>query len=137
MKLLVAHLLFSIPAVCCAAQSWGPVDRPIAKNPEPWVISHDHESAVIYTVEIAATRTKGGEEPGEIRLETSQDKILWSEVSALSNQNIGKLTRGTAVPISITGKLGGSIPAGYWVQIRSISKGSPKFTYLRGWEKDL
>lgn len=96
-------------------------------------VSSTTDALVTYSVDIATTLSLAGGQTGTVFLEYSDNSgcsTNTKEISRSVNGNTGTLTVGLNITQNVTGTLSGFVPAGKWVQLRTVNTtGSPTFTY--------
>lgn len=121
----------TIPTLPTYSQS--SVSRTLNSNFQP---STTRNTLVNYSVEIATTLSLSGGTVGTVFLEISADGSTgWTELSRFTNGNTGALTVGLNINQNMTSTLSGTVPAGYYVRLRTVNTtGTPTFTYRSGQE---
>lgn len=101
-------------------------------------ISTSSDVSVNYSVDIAATLSLTTGQVGTIILEYADNSGMSTnviEVGRYVNGNAGSLAIGLNLTQTSTANIGGMIPAGKYVRIRTINTtGTPTFTYRSGQE---
>lgn len=101
-------------------------------------ISTTQDSFVNYSIDIATAISLLAGQAGTVFLEISLSSTFASgiqEVARFINSCTGTLTVGLALNQIVTGNLGGYIPSGYYVRLRTQNNtGTPTFTYRSGQE---
>lgn len=101
-------------------------------------VSSSSDAMVNYSVDIAATLSLTTGQTGTVFLEVFNDSGCTTgtqELGRAVNGNGGTLTIGLALTQNVTGAVGGIVPAGKYVKIRTANTvGTPTFTYRSGQE---
>lgn len=88
-----------------------------------------------YAVTIAASITLSGGQTGTVIMEQSPDGTnSWVELSRISNGSTGSVVVGISMTDTKTMLLRGIVYPGYYVRLRTVSSGSPSYTFVIGQE---
>lgn len=98
-----------------------------------FIASSNTDSIVKYSVDVASSLSLSGGTVGGVLLETSTNNSNWVFYDGGINANIGTLTIGLNTWQTNTISVGGCIPAGYWIRIKTTNiVGSPAFSFRSG-----
>lgn len=101
-------------------------------------ISSTRDAFANYSVDIACVLTLTTGQTGTVFLEIATNASFTTgvqEVGRTVNGNTGSLTLGLNITQNATATIGGYIPAGYYVRLRTANtSGTPVFTYQSGQE---
>lgn len=101
-------------------------------------LSNTRDAFVNYSVDIACTLTLTSGQTGTVFLEIASDSAFTTnlqEVGRTINGNTGSLTLGLNITQNATCTVGGYVPAGYYVRLRTANtSGTPTFAYRGGQE---
>lgn len=102
-------------------------------------VSSSRDSFVNYSVTIVSTATIGSNQDGTVVLEIAPTNSAtagdWIEVARFRNGQTLALALTLSSVQTVSGNLGGYIPAGYYVKLRSINNsGTPSYAYESGQE---
>lgn len=101
-------------------------------------VSSTRDALVNYSIDVASTLSLLAGQVGTVFLEYADQSGFTTgvtEVCRFVNGNSGTLTIGLNLTQAVTGSVGGMIPAGKYVRIRTANTtGTPTFTYRSGQE---
>lgn len=104
-----------------------------------WQLSSTRNADVSYSVTIGTTVSLSGNSGGYVVLEVaatnSSTAANWQEVARVSSGQSGTLVIGLVLNQTGGGCLTATVPAGYYVRLRSVNTaGTPSYTYNSGQE---
>lgn len=104
-----------------------------------WQVSSTHPADVRYSVTIGTTVSLSGNSTGyvvmEIAATNSSTAGNWTEIARVASGQSGTLVIGLTLNQTGGGCLSGSVPAGYYVRVRSVNTaGTPSYTMNSGQE---
>lgn len=98
-----------------------------------FIVSSNTDSIVKYSVDVASSLSLSGGTIGGVLLEVSTNNSTWTFFDGGVNANVGALTIGLNTVQTNTVSVGGCIPAGYWIRIKTTNiLGSPLFNSRAG-----
>lgn len=101
-------------------------------------VSSTKDAFVNYSITIAITSSLSGNVSGTVVLEIASTNSTtagdWTEIGRIPNGQNDTLIIGVSLAQTGGGQIGGIIPAGYYAKLRTISTGSPTYTYNSGQE---
>lgn len=104
-----------------------------------WQVSSTRPADVSYSVTIGTTVSLSGNSTGYVVLEIASTNSStagnWTEIARVASGQSGTLVIGLTLNQTGGGCLSGSIPAGYYVRVRSVNTaGTPSYTMNSGQE---
>lgn len=98
-----------------------------------FIVSSNTDSIVKYSVDVASSLSLSGGTIGCVLLEVSTNNSTWTFLDGGINANVGGLTIGLNTVQTNTISIGGGIPAGYWVRVKTTNiVGSPLYFFRSG-----
>lgn len=97
-----------------------------------FIVSSTHDASVVYTIQVVSTLSLTSGQSGTVFLESSPNNSTWSLVTQSGDGNTGLITIGLNTAITVSGMIGGYIPANYYIRLRTTGTGT--ITYITGQE---